>query len=123
MFNPPTRTGAGQLSRRVNFAVPDNFRGGYRRRPAPEPAARAGRVLPTDSEQWVFDTCQYRVDVVFCIKQALNSAEIASAATDGLAVLAPQPTVIDCSLNFAQHIDKPPRLTLLCSNLRPRKLF
>jgi hypothetical protein len=31
MFNPPTGVGAGHLSRRVNFAVPDNFTVVYRR--------------------------------------------------------------------------------------------
>jgi hypothetical protein len=71
MFNPPMRAGAGQLLHRVNFAVPDNFLAVYRRRRPNEPTARAGWVLPNQSEQPVFDTCQYRLDVVFCIEQAL----------------------------------------------------
>jgi hypothetical protein len=113
MFNPPTRAGAGRLLRRVNFAVPDNFPAVYRRHPPTEPTARAGWVMPTRSEQPVFDTCQYRLDVVLCIEQALNFGQIASAATDRRAASELRSTVSDCSLDFAQHIDKPPLLTLL----------
>jgi hypothetical protein len=32
MFNRPTGARAGELSRRVNFAVPDNFPAGYPQR-------------------------------------------------------------------------------------------
>jgi hypothetical protein len=113
MFNPPTPAGAGQLLRRVNFAVPDNFPAVDRRRPPAEPTARAASVMLTRSEQPVFDTCQCRLDVVLCVEQVLNPAQIASAATDGRAALAPRPTVSDCSLNLAQQVDKPPLLTLL----------
>jgi hypothetical protein len=113
MFNPPTRSGAGHLLHRVNFAVPDNFPAICRRRPPTEPTARAGQVMPTRSEQPVFDTCQCRSDVVFYIKQALNLAQIAYAATDGRVAPVPRPTVSDCSLNLAQQVDKPPSLTLL----------
>jgi hypothetical protein len=123
MFNPRMRAGAGQLLPGVNFAVPDNFPVVYRRRPPAEPTARAGWVMPIRSEQPVFDTCQYWLDVVLCIEQALSSAQIASAATDGRADLALRPTVINCSLNLPQHIDKLAPLTLLFSNLRPRKFF
>jgi hypothetical protein len=77
------------------------------------PTPRAGRLAPTAPEQPVFDTCQYRSDVVLCIEQALNSTQIASAATDGRVGLAPQPTVSECSLNLAQQVDKPPLPTLL----------
>jgi hypothetical protein len=89
MFNPPTRTGAGHLLHRVNFAVPDNF-------PAIQPSAPADHAhggcplgAADRSEQPIFDTCQCRLDVVLYIEQALNEAEIASAATDGRMGLAP----------------------------------
>jgi hypothetical protein len=42
MFNRQMRAGAGQLLRRVNFAVPDNFRAVCRQRLSPEPTARGG---------------------------------------------------------------------------------
>jgi hypothetical protein len=47
MFNPPTRTGAGQLLHRVNFAARENFSAVYRRRPLMVPVVGAQRVLPT----------------------------------------------------------------------------